>query len=105
VRPREWEARRTLLGKRTEQLCRQRLHNSARMSQALHQLFSVVCSRSSPLFLLNNLASDEPIRGRHGRIDRACCGVSGLVDDMHDVSGSLIVETNKNDVCAVGWEP
>jgi hypothetical protein len=29
VRPREREARRTLLGKRTEQLCRQRLHNSA----------------------------------------------------------------------------
>ena len=61
------------------------------MSQALHQLFSVVCSRSSPLFLLNNPASDEPIRGRHGRIERACCGVPGLVDDMHDVSQKALI--------------
>lgn len=63
------------------------------MSQALHQLFSVVCSRSSPLFLLNNPASDEPIGGRHRCIDRACRSVTGLVDDMHDVCQKTLIPT------------
>jgi hypothetical protein len=71
------------------------------MSQAFHQSFSVVCSRSSPLLLLNNPASNEPIRGCHGRIDCACSGSPGLVDDVHDVSQEALIVGYRNSVCGV----
>jgi len=61
------------------------------MSQAFRQSLSIVCSRSSPLLLPDNPAPDEPIRGSHGRIDRAYGATPGLIGDVHDVSQEALI--------------
>ena len=66
------------------------------LSQALYQLFSVIRPRGSALLLFNNSASDEPVRGRHGRIDCAHNTAASLIDDEDNIFQQTVVVSNGN---------
>jgi hypothetical protein len=62
---------------------------------------SVGDARGPQLLLFDDPAPEGPIHGRHGRIDRACGGAPGLVDDVHDVSQEAIIVGCRKSACGI----